>query len=135
MSPDHVAVGLDAQLGFEYQEASGDRVVLTWTVGAEHHQPFGIVHGGVYCAAVESAASIGASFWFGDRGTVVGVSNHTDFLRAVRSGTLTATASPIHRGRSQQLWLVEVVDEQQRLVARGQVRLQNLSPQHLVAQA
>jgi uncharacterized protein (TIGR00369 family) len=58
---------------------------------------------------------------------VVGVSNQTDFLRSVRDGRLTATGTPIHRGRSQQLWLVEVTDEQDRLVARGQVRLQNLT--------
>jgi uncharacterized protein (TIGR00369 family) len=85
------------------------------------------VHGGVYCAVVESAASIGAAMWLGDRGKVVGVSNHTDFLRSVSTGRMTATATPIHRGRSQQLWQVEITDEQQRLVARGQVRLQNLS--------
>jgi 1,4-dihydroxy-2-naphthoyl-CoA hydrolase len=82
----------------------------------------------VYCAAAETAASIGASLWFGDRGRVVGVSNQTDFLRAVREGTLTASATPIHRGRSQQLWLVEIVDEQSRIIARSQVRLQNLTP-------
>jgi len=118
--------GLDAVLGFDYVEASGDRVVIRWPITPDQHQPFGIVHGGVYCSAVESAASIGAALWFGDRGRVVGVSNHTDFLRAVSAGTMTAVATPIHRGRSQQLWLVEVTDDQDRLTARGQVRLQNL---------
>lgn len=78
---------------------------------------------------MESAASWGASLWLGERGTVVGVANQTDFLKAAAAGRMTATATPIHRGRSQQLWLVEIVDEQQRLVARGQVRLQNLTPQ------
>jgi uncharacterized protein (TIGR00369 family) len=58
---------------------------------------------------------------------VVGVNNSTDFLRAVTEGRLTATATPVHRGRSQQLWQVAVTDEQDRLVARGQVRLQNLT--------
>ena len=52
----------------------------------KHHQPFGIQHGGVYCAVVETAASIGAGLWFADRGTCVGVSNQTDFLRAVTRG-------------------------------------------------
>jgi acyl-coenzyme A thioesterase PaaI-like protein len=33
----------------------------------------------------------------------------------------------VHRGRSQQLWQVEVTDASTRLVARGQVRLQNLA--------
>ena len=118
--------GLDSMLGFDYVEASRDRVVLTWQVTPEQHQPFGILHGGVYCAAVESAASLAATLWFGERGRVVGVANHTDFLRSVSDGRLTATATPIHRGNLQQLWLVEIVDEDERLVARGQVRLQNL---------
>ena len=75
---------------------------------------------------VETVASIAGALWLGEDGQVVGVSNHTDFLRAVRDGELTATGTPIHRGRLQQLWLVEIHDEQGRLVARGQVRLQNL---------
>jgi uncharacterized protein (TIGR00369 family) len=59
-------------------------------------------------------------------GTVVGVNNNTDFLRAIKSGTVTAVSTPIHRGRRQQLWLVTITDEQDRVVARGQVRLQNI---------
>ncbi len=118
--------GLDTVLGFEYTEASDERVVARWQVRPELHQPYGIVHGGVHCAAVEATASVGAALWMGDRGRVVGVSNQTDFLRAVTEGELTATATPVHRGRSQQLWQVEITDGQQRLIARGQVRLQNL---------
>ncbi len=123
-------VGLTQSLGFELPVVGPDRVVLAWDVRPEQFQPNGILHGGVHCAAVETAASVGAAYWYGERGTVVGVSNHTDFLRAVAGGRLIATASPIHRGRLQQLWLVEIMDDQDRLVARGQVRLQNLpSPQ------
>jgi 1,4-dihydroxy-2-naphthoyl-CoA hydrolase len=119
--------GLDSLLGIEIVEATGSRVVLTWEVTPALHQPFGIMHGGVHCSAVESAASMGAAFWYGDRGTVVGVANHTNFLRAVRDGRLTATAEPIHQGGLQQLWLVNITDEADRLVARGEVRLQNLA--------
>lgn len=113
--------------GFTMPETTGDRVVLKWEVTEAHHQPYGIVHGGVYCAAVETAASVAGALWFGDRGKVVGVNNSTDFLRAVSSGRLTATATPIHRGRSQQLWQVHITNAEDRLVARGQVRLQNLA--------
>jgi uncharacterized protein (TIGR00369 family) len=113
--------------GFTITAAGPDRVVLEWDVTPEHLQPHGIVHGGVHCAAIESAASVGAALWFEDRGKVVGVNNNTDFLRGVGAGHLVATATPLHRGRSQQLWQVSVTDEQLRLVARGQVRLQNLA--------
>src|SRR3954453_14967818 len=114
-------------LGLRFEEIGPDRVVIVWDVTPALHQPYGIVHGGVYSAVVETAASMGAAVWLGHRGQVVGVSNHTDFLRAVRDGRLRAVGEPIHRGRSQQLWVVEVRDEQDRLVARGQVRLQNIA--------
>ena len=65
---------------FRSVEASGDRVVMRWTVRPEISQPYGIVHGGVYCTAVESSASVGAAIWFGDRGRVVGVSNSDRLL-------------------------------------------------------
>jgi 1,4-dihydroxy-2-naphthoyl-CoA hydrolase len=114
-------------LGLEFTEANGERVVIRWKIRPDLHQPYGIVHGGVYCSVVETAASVGAALWLADRGQVVGVSNQTDFLRAVRDGVLTAVATPIHRGRLQQLWQVEITDEQERMVSRGQVRLQNIT--------
>jgi uncharacterized protein (TIGR00369 family) len=124
------SVGWDRAIGMNWTEASADRVVGHWTVTPQHHQVFGIVHGGVYCAVVESAASFGAALWLDSTGRgrrVVGIANSTDFLRSVSEGTLTATATPVHRGRSTQLWDVEIRDEGERLVARGQVRLQNLA--------
>jgi uncharacterized protein (TIGR00369 family) len=114
-------------VGLRIEQASGDRVVLTCPVTPDLHQPFGLVHGGVYATLAETAASVGGSLWFGDQGKVVGVSNHTDFLRAVRRGELRAEATPLSRGRTTQLWQVEVADEQGRLIAHAKVRLQNLS--------
>ena len=119
--------GFTKLVGLRIGEASGDRVVLTCPVTPDLHQPFGLVHGGVYATLAETAASVGASLWFGDQGKVVGVSNHTDFLRAVRRGELRAEATPLSRGRTTQLWQVEIGDEQGRLVAHSKVRLQNLA--------
>ncbi len=128
MEMSELSTGFFALLGLEYGEASGDRVTVRWRVRPELLQPYGIQHGGVYCSVVETAASVGAGLWLGERGRVVGVSNQTDFLRPVGDGELTAVATPVHRGRSQQLWQVEISDAKDRLVARGQVRLQNLYP-------
>lgn len=93
----------------------------------------GIVHGGgVYCSMIESMASTSAFVWLsanGGGGNVVGVNNNTDFLRAISSGTVYGVTEPVHRGRRQQLWLVTIRDDKERLVARGQVRLQNLEPE------
>jgi uncharacterized protein (TIGR00369 family) len=116
-------------LGLEFVEMTADRVVCTWVAEARMHQPYGIVHGGIHCSVVETLASLGAAMWLGDQGQVVGVNNNTDFYRAVSEGTLTSTATPLHRGRSQQVWVVETTaDDNGKVIARGQVRLQNLYP-------
>lgn len=118
--------GFTGFLGLEQVGLDPDRVELRLSITDAHRQPYGLVHGGVWCSAVETAASTGADLWWGDRGEIVGVANHTDFIRGVRGGSVSIVATPIHRGRTQQLWLVEIRDEQDRLVARGEVRIQNL---------
>jgi uncharacterized protein (TIGR00369 family) len=117
-----------AAMGFQPDEMSGTRVTGTVELGPDHHTPWGVVHGGVYCAVVESAASIGASAAVADRGQfAVGVNNTTDFLRPVTTGRLDVVAEPVQQGRTLQLWQVQLTRvEDGKLVARGQVRLQNV---------
>ncbi|MDX2355355.1 PaaI family thioesterase [Dietzia sp. PP-33] len=118
--------GFGGGIGMEYVEITPDRVVVSVEIGPHLHQPYGIVHGGVYCAIAEEVASVAGAVWLGGEGKVVGVNNSTDFLRAVTEGTLTATGTPVHRGRSQQLWRVEITGDDGRTAAVGQVRLANL---------
>ncbi len=120
--------GFGGVIGVDYLEVNADRVVVSVKVAPHLHQPHGIVHGGVYCALAEQVASVAGAVWLGGEGRVVGVNNSTDFLRAVTEGTLTATGTPVHRGRTQQLWRVEITDDSGRTAAVGQVRLANLDP-------
>ena len=119
--------GFDRLIGVELVAVSAERVELTLPVTGELLQPYGILHGGGLCSLVETAGSIAAATWFAERGQVVGTANATDFLRPAAEGVLRAVATPIHRGRSQQLWLVGGADDRQRLVARGQLRLANIA--------
>jgi 1,4-dihydroxy-2-naphthoyl-CoA hydrolase len=54
---------------------------------------------------------------------VVGLENHTSFIRGVGQGTLRAVARPVTRGRTSQVWECEIRDIEDKLVARGSVRL------------
>ena len=133
MTGDRPAVDLTAAsafvsaMGFVVGEAGGSRVTGHVDLGADHHTPWGVVHGGVYCSIVESAASIGASLAVREQGQfAVGVSNFTDFLRSVTAGRVDVVAEPVQQGRTQQLWQVHLTRDDGKLVARGQVRLQNV---------
>ena len=119
--------GFDRHVGLRMVSVTPDEAVGTLEVRPELLQPVGLLHGGVLCTVVESLGSFAGAFWYGERGTVVGTSNHTNLLRSAGVGDrLTARATPVHRGRSQQLWSVDVRDERDRLIAKGELRLANL---------
>jgi uncharacterized protein (TIGR00369 family) len=115
--------GFNAALGLQVVSASYDEVVGEIVLGPGHHQPYGLVHGGVYAAMVETLASVGAALNLAlhDRHTV-GLDNNTSFLKAVRTGTLRGVARPLSRGRRTQVWEVSITCAGE-LVASGRVRL------------
>lgn len=115
-------------LDIEFHDISATRVSGTAAADERHHQPWGIVHGGLYTAVIETFATTGAFEAVKDRGQqAVGVSNATDFLRPHRTGRLEVIAVPIQQGQTQQIWQVEIRrPDDDKLVARGQVRLQNI---------
>jgi 1,4-dihydroxy-2-naphthoyl-CoA hydrolase len=115
--------------GLAVDEISQFKVAGHVDLSAAHHTPWGIVHGGVYATAVESAASIGATAAVVDRGQVaVGLTNTTHFLRSLTDGRVDVNAVALYQGRTHQLWRVDITDESGRLVAHGEVRLQNITP-------
>ena len=112
-------------MGLRFSVANADAVRCSFTVGPQHLQGYGIVHGGVHCGVIETLASVGAAMVAAPRGqSVVGLENNTSFIRAVREGaTLQAEATPVTRGRRSQVWEGRITDSEGRLVATGRVRL------------
>lgn len=109
--------GLAESVGIQVLELTATKVVATMPVDARTRQPFGLLHGGASVALAETVASLGAlanvdtnSF------AAVGVEINANHLRAKRDGIVTATAVPIHLGRSTQVWSIQIDDEQGRPV-------------------
>jgi 1,4-dihydroxy-2-naphthoyl-CoA hydrolase len=116
--------GWNRAMGVRFVRVTLDEVVAELTVGAEHKQAYGIVHGGVYAGVIETLASVGAAMNAMQQGrSAVGLENNTSFLQAVREGTLRGTARPIMRGKRSQVWEATITDESGRAVATGRVRL------------
>ena len=116
-----LASGWVREMGITITSATADEVTGELEVTERHHQGLGIVHGGVYCGVIETLGSIGAA---AERGqSVVGLENSTSFVRAVRAGRLRASAVPVTRGRTTQLWEGRIWDDEDRVVATGRVRL------------
>ncbi|HJQ21829.1 MAG TPA: hotdog fold thioesterase [Gemmatimonadaceae bacterium] len=104
-------------LGIELRELTAQRVVATMPVDQRTMQPFGLLHGGASVALAETVASLGGAMNVDlEQQGVVGLEINANHLRAKRDGTVTATATPIHVGRSTHVWDVRIVDESQRPV-------------------
>lgn len=109
--------GLSDVLGIEIIELTPRRVVATMPVDRRTWQPFGILHGGASVALAETAASLGATANLDiEKFVAVGQEINANHLRPKRSGTVRATAVPVHVGRASQVWTIDIVDEEGRRV-------------------
>ena len=117
LTPTKAKQGLAATLGIEFSMLTPQRVVATMPVDEHTRQPFGLLHGGASLALSETVASVAGTLNVDlDQYVVVGLEINANHLRAKRDGVVTATGTPLHIGRSTQVWNVEIVDEEQRLV-------------------
>jgi 1,4-dihydroxy-2-naphthoyl-CoA hydrolase len=114
-------------LGIEALSVTPEKVVMRVEVGPKVHQPYGILHGGVSALLAESAASIGGAVSVGPDQIVVGTELNCSHLRSMSTGTLTAVATPIRKGRSVHVWGIELRDDDERLICVARCTLQVLA--------
>lgn len=121
--------GYDRALGLRFVSVGDDHIAAEMPVTDHHLQPFGLVHGGVYAAMVETLCSVGAALYAQQRGqSAVGLENTTSFLRATRGGTLHGRAVPLTRGRRTHVWETTITDDEGKVLATGRVRVLCLDP-------
>ncbi|MBW4079476.1 MAG: PaaI family thioesterase [Acidobacteria bacterium] len=114
------------QLGIEVVFVTPEKVILRVEVGPKVHQPYGILHGGVSALLAEGAASIGGAVSVAPDQIVVGTELNCSHLRSMTSGTLTATATPIRKGRTVHVWAIDLTDDQNRQICVARCTLQVL---------
>lgn len=104
-------------LGIEFVTLEKDKVVMTMPVDERTHQPAGFLHGGASVLLAETAASIGGFLNVDqDRQAVFGMEINANHLRSKREGLVTATATPIHIGRTTMVWNIDITDETEALI-------------------
>lgn len=104
-------------LGIQVVEATADKLVMTMPVDSRTHQPMGLLHGGASVALAESAASMAAMLNLNaEEKYAVGLEINANHIRSVKSGIVTATATPLHRGATTMVWEVRITDERGHLV-------------------
>lgn len=104
-------------LGIEIVELSDEKAVATMPVHSATHQPFGLLHGGASVALAETIASIGTYHFINENTEMaVGMEINANHLRGKKDGLVTATATPLHKGRTSMVWDIKITDEAGKLV-------------------
>ena len=120
--PEHLGGAADL-LDIAIETATPERVVATMPVTPDHHQPFGLLHGGVSVVLAETAASVGGFLAAPDGQGAAGLEVNANHVRSVRNGTVTATATPLHTGQTTQVWEVKIRDAHDQLVCASRCTL------------
>lgn len=111
-------------LGIKVTEIGDDYMKATMPVDHRTHQPQHVLHGGASCVLAESLASYAGNFCVDPKTNYcVGLDIYTSHVRSIKEGVLTATAKPLHLGKTTQLWDIAIVDEQGKLIAQTQFRI------------
>lgn len=112
---------LMTKLGIEWIEASGERVVARVPVQG-NTQPFGLFHGGASASLAETLASVGA--WLVDTSKfTAGIEIKVNHVRPATKGYVTGTGTPVHVGRSVQVWEIHMTDDDGKLTAYSTVTI------------
>jgi uncharacterized protein (TIGR00369 family) len=121
---DSVPMVFDSLYGLEMGEITPDHITATCPVTPKILQPWGIVHGGVFCSMAETIASVGTYLGVKDAGNLAaGMSNNMSFMRPITAGTIHAEAKPRHRGRTTWVWDVEITNDDGALCAIGRLTI------------
>ena len=117
-----------SHLGIEFVEVGDDFIVGRVPVDARTHQPFGLLHGGVSVVLAETLGSCGAAYSSPVGHQAVGLDINANHLRGVNSGWVIGTARPIHRGRTTQVWQIDLRNEAGEMVCTSRLTVAILAP-------
>jgi 1,4-dihydroxy-2-naphthoyl-CoA hydrolase len=103
-------------LGLKWVEIGDDFLKLSMPVNATTRQPYGFLHGGASCVLAETVGSIGSALVIDmEKYYCVGLEINANHLRSVSEGVVTATAKPLHLGKSTHVWDIKIYDDKEKL--------------------
>ncbi|MGL5225740.1 MAG: hotdog fold thioesterase [Aeromonas sp.] len=114
---------LMAHLEIVYTAVGPNWLEATMPVDSRTHQPLGMLHGGASVVLAETLGSLAANLAVGLDSYCVGLEVNANHVRAKRDGVVTGRCSPLHLGATTQVWQIEILDEQKRLVCTSRLTM------------
>ncbi|MCC6287348.1 MAG: hotdog fold thioesterase [Chitinophagaceae bacterium] len=104
-------------LDISFSEIGDNYIKATMPVDHRTKQPYGLLHGGASVVLAETLGSVASSLVIDmEKSLCVGLEINANHIRAVKTGLVTGTATPIHLGSSTHVWEIKIHDEKGKLV-------------------
>ncbi|HAT64993.1 MAG TPA: thioesterase, partial [Flavobacteriaceae bacterium] len=105
-------------LGIEFIDISENEVVAKMPVTSKVHQPNGVLHGGASVALAESVGSAGTLMLTdGNNVQIRGIEIAANHVKSVKDGFVFAKGKMVHKGRTIQLWHIDILNEENELIS------------------
>jgi 1,4-dihydroxy-2-naphthoyl-CoA hydrolase len=120
-----------SRLGIEFTEIGDDFLRGRVPVDERTVQPYGLLHGGVSVVLAETLGSSGAYHAAPEGHRAVGLDINANHLRAATAGWVTGTARPVHRGRTTQVWQIDMINDAGELTCVSRLTVSILLPRNI----
>ena len=118
-------------LNIEFVDAGEDFVIAKMPVNKRVYQPDGVLHGGATAALAETVGSFAAHIFLDTKNYFVrGIDISANHIKSVKEGFVYAKATFIHRGRTMQIFNIEVTDDKNQLVSSCKLTTVSLPKEH-----
>jgi uncharacterized protein (TIGR00369 family) len=105
-------------LEIEFVDVSDETIIARMPVTPKVHQPDGVLHGGATVALAESIGSAASIVFMGaENVSVRGIEISANHVKSVKDGYVYAKTEVIHKGRTTQVWLIRITNENDELIS------------------
>ncbi|MBN3519856.1 hotdog fold thioesterase [Algoriphagus lutimaris] len=111
-------------LGILFTDITEDTISAKMPVDHRTKQPMGLLHGGASVVLAETLGSIASTLTIDlDKQVCVGLEINANHLKSVKDGFVSGTASPIHVGKSTQVWEIKISNEKNQLCCISRITM------------
>ncbi len=116
---------LPESFGINITSVEKDAVSGTLTVDHRHLRPGNIMNGGVSLVLLETIGSVSTCLYIDPaQYNAFGIQVNANHLSVARPGDiLTARSTPVHIGKSTQVWDVNITNQKGKLISSGRITM------------
>lgn len=104
-------------LGIEFLKIGNDYLTGRMPVNEKTIQPHGMLHGGASVALAETLGSVAATLTIDPNEKIcLGMEINSNHIKGVREGHVIGKATPIHIGKTTQIWEIRITNSDNQLI-------------------